>query len=255
MENRFSLEGKTALVTGGSRGLGFGIARGLAEHGADVAITARHPKRLKEAEARLKETSRGVWSFSFDLSEVEAIPRFYKKVCKATGGVDILVNNAGGTRRGPAEKLPLRQWDEVIKLNLTAVFALSKEFAKERIASGRPGKIINIGSLMCECSCPTTAAYTAGKGGIRQLTKALALDWAPYGINVNAIGPGYFATDLTEPLQKDRKFTAWVKKRTPLGRWGRPEDLPGTAVFLASSASDFVTGQIIYVDGGWLATF
>jgi gluconate 5-dehydrogenase len=151
--------------------------------------------------------------------------------------------------------MSLEDFDDVVRLNLTAVFALSQAFARERIASDRPGKIINIGSLMCAATRPGTSAYTASKGGILQLTKSLAVDWAPYRILVNAIGPGYIQTPLTAPLAADTDFDQWVKNRCPLGRWGTPNDLAGAAVFLASAASDFVTGQMLYVDGGWLATF
>jgi gluconate 5-dehydrogenase len=149
--------------------------------------------------------------------------------------------------------LTLDDWRTVIDLNLTAAFALSQAFARDRIAAGKPGKIINIASLMSSASRPGTSPYTASKGGILSLTQALALDWAKHGIHVNAIGPGYIDTPLTKPLVDDPKFNAWVTERCPLGRWGTPDDLAGAAVFLASPASDFITGQIIYADGGWLA--
>jgi gluconate 5-dehydrogenase len=249
----FRLDNKRALVTGGSRGLGLGIATGLAEHGADIVLVARGEKRLVKAKKALEETGRRIWTFSFDLHKLKEIPEFFSRVSKKVGGVDILINNAGVNLRGSAEKVSLEDWQEIIELNLTSVFVLSQAFARERISSGKPGKIINIGSLSCEVSRPSLAAYTASKGGVRQLTKALAVEWAKYKINVNAIGPGYFATEMTKPLTENPEFDKWVKKKTPLGRWGRPEDLVGTAVFLASASSDFVTGQILYVDGGWLA--
>ena len=253
MESLFRLDRKRALVTGGSRGLGLGIARGLAEYGADIVLVARSEKRLAQSKEALGKAGRTIWTFSFDLHNLKEIPDFFSRVSKTTGGVDILVNNAGVNRRAPAEKVSLEEWQEILELNLTSVFLLSQAFAREHIASGKPGKIINIGSLACEVTRPTLAAYTASKGGIRQLTKALAVEWAKYKINVNAIGPGYFATEMTRPLTKNANFDKWVRKKTPLGRWGRPEDLVGAAVFLASAASDFVTGQVLYVDGGWLA--
>ena len=159
------------------------------------------------------------------------------------------------TKRASAESLSLEDWQQVLNLNLTSVFALSQAFAKQRIAAGVGGKIINVGSLMCAATRPNTSAYTASKGGILLLTKSMATDWAAHGILVNAIGPGYIDTPLTKPLVEDPDFTGWVKDRCPLGRWGRPEDLMGAAVFLASPAADFITGQILYVDGGWLARF
>ena len=253
MSDRFRLDGKQALVTGGSRGIGLGLAKGLAEAGADIVLVARKAEELAEATAELAHTGRKVSSVVFDLAEAEQIAGFYDRVIRKLGAIDILVNNAGMSRRGPAHELSLADWQAVVDLNLTAMFALSQAFAKERIASGRGGKIVNIGSLMCSASRPGTAPYSATKGGVLLLTKSLALDWAKYGIRVNAIGPGYIETPLTKPLVDDPKFDAWVTERCPLGRWGTPEDLASVAVFLASPASDFITGQIIYADGGWLA--
>lgn len=249
----FDLTGTTVLVTGGSRGLGLALARGLAEHGADVALVARDDAVLQRAESELKRTGRRVWPFSFDLHDVAGIDALFGDVVRETGGIDILVNCAGITRRGPAEELDLAAWGEVMQINLSAVFAMSQAFCRHRKQVGRGGKIVNMGSLMCRGARPTTSAYAASKGGLLLLTQALAVEWAAYDITVNAVGPGYFATELTKALQEDPKLNAWVLSKTPLGRWGKPEDLIGAAVFLASSASDFVTGQIVYVDGGWLA--
>lgn len=251
--DRFRLDGRRALVTGGSRGIGLGLARGFAEAGADIVLVARKPAELAEAAAELADTGRQIATVPFDLAESAKIADFYRDVVAQHGPIDILVNNAGMSRRGPAHELSLDDWHAVMDLNLTAVFALCQEFAKERIASNRPGKIVNIGSLMSSASRPGTAPYSASKGGILLLTKGLALDWAKHRIHVNAIGPGYIATPLTQALVEDPKFNAWVTERCPLGRWGSPEDLANVAVFLASPASDFVTGQIIYADGGWLA--
>lgn len=251
--DRFRLDGKQAVVTGGSRGIGLGLARGLAEAGADIVLVARRVEELAEAAKDLADTGRRISTMPFDLADSDAIAGFYERIVAEQGPVDILVNNAGMSRRGPAHELSLDDWQTVMDLNLTATFALCQAFAKERIASQRPGKIVNIGSLMSSASRPGTSPYTASKGGILLLTKALALDWAKYDIRVNAIGPGYIETPLTKPLVDDPKFDAWVKERCPLGRWGKPEDLASVAVFLASPASDFITGQIIYADGGWLA--
>jgi len=252
--NLFNLSGKTALITGGNRGIGLSIAKAMAGYGADVAIIARTKQQLDNAAGQIKaETGRKVRTFPFDLENIDKIESLFKNIVAETKGVDILVNCAGTTVRGAAEELEMKAWNMVLKLNLTAVLALSQAFCRHRKQLGKPGKIINIGSLMCHGARATTAAYATSKGGLLMLTKTLAVEWAKYNINVNAIGPGYIATDLTAPLQVDEDFNKWVLSKTPLARWGRPEDLAGTAVLLASGAGDFLTGQIIYVDGGWLA--
>jgi len=252
--NIFDLSGKTALITGGNRGIGLAIAKGLAEHGADIAIIARTKQQLDEAARQIKaDTGRIVWTFPFDLEHIEGIRDLFKDIIAETKTIDILVNCAGTTIRGPAEEIDLETWNKVIELNLTTVLTLSQAFCHHRKNVAQSGKIINIGSLMCHGARQTTAAYASSKGGLLMLTKTLAVEWAKYNINVNAIGPGYIATALTAPLQSDEDFNRWVLSKTPLARWGRPEDLVGTAVLLASSAGDFLTGQIIYVDGGWLA--
>lgn len=252
---KFRLDNKITLVTGGSKGIGFGIAKALAEAGSDLVLIARDKDTLNTALENLSPTGRQVQSHSFDMSSVEQINELYSEIINDTGGIDILVNNAGGTRRGPAEALTAEDWNFVINLNMTATFTLCQAFARERIKSSKKGKIINIASLMSETVREDNAPYAASKGGIRQLTKALAVDWAKYAINVNAIGPGFIQTDLTRALWEDDSFDKWIKWKTPWGRWGIPEDLGNAAVYLASPASDFVTGQILYVDGGLLSTF
>ena len=255
MESKlFDLSGKTALVTGGSRGIGLSVAKGLAEHGADVAIVARTKEQLEAAGQQIQtDTDKKVWTFPFDIKNIKGIEGLFENIVSETTGIDILVNCAGMTVRGPSEEVDLKTWNDVIEVNLTAVFVLSQAFCSHRKQAGKAGRIINIGSLTCHGARPTTAAYASSKGGLLMLTKTLAVEWAKYNINVNAIGPGYIATDLTESLWSDEDFTKWVLSKTPLGRWGQPDDLVGTAVLLASKAGDFITGQIIYVDGGWLA--
>jgi len=250
----FNLSEKMALVTGGSRGIGLAVAKGLAEHGADVAIVARTEKQLQEAKKHIQaSTERRVWTFPFDLANTKAIERLFEDIVAETNGVDILVNCAGMTARAPAEEVELSNWHQVMEVNLSAVFVMSQAFCRHRKQAGKGGRIINIGSLLCQRARATNAPYTSSKGGLLMLTKSLAVEWAKYRINVNAIGPGYITTELTKPLWSDKEFDRWVLSKTPLGRWGQPEDLVGTAVFLASSASDFISGQIVYVDGGWLA--
>ena len=250
----FSLSGKTALVTGGSRGIGLGVAKGLASHGADIAIIARNESQLQAARKQIQGRSgKKVWTFSFDLGNTKGIEKLFENIISETRGIDILVNCAGTTARGPAEDVELETWNRIVEVNMTAVFAVSQAFCRHRKQVGKGGKIINIGSLMCHGARPTTTAYAASKGGLLMVTRSLAVEWAKYNINVNAIGPGFIATDLTAKLKADKDFNGWVLSRTPFARWGEPEDIAGAAVFLASSASDFVTGQILYVDGGWVA--
>lgn len=251
----FRLDGKTALVTGGSKGIGFGLAQGLAEAGADLVLVARGRADLETAREKLAETGRRIEIATCDLLQTDKIDGFYQELITDIGSIDILINNAGMTVRAPAHELEMADLQKILALNVTSVFAMSQAFARERIAAGQPGKIVNIGSLMCSATRPGTSAYTTSKGGVLLMTKALATDWASHGILVNAIGPGYIETPLTKPLVDDPEFTGWVQERTPLARWGTPADLVGAAVFLASPAADFITGQIIYVDGGWLARF
>ena len=252
---KFRLDGRNSLITGGSKGIGLGIATALAKAGSDLMLVARDRETLNRAKEKLAPTGRKIQTYSFDMSDTAKISEMYDRIVSQSGAPDILVNNAGGTRRGPAEKLTADDWNFVINLNLTAIFRLCQAFAKERIKSKKRGKIINIASLMSETVREENAPYAASKGGIRQLTKALAVDWAKYGINVNAIGPGFIQTDLTRALWEDSSFDKWVKWKTPWTRWGKPEDLGYAAVYLASEASDFVTGHVLYVDGGLLSTF
>jgi gluconate 5-dehydrogenase len=250
----FDLSGKTALVTGGGRGIGLAIAQGLAEHGADIALIARTKEQLDAAEQKIRtDTGQSVRTFPFDVENVGQIDALFESIVAETKGIDILVNCAGTTVRGPAEDVDMKTWQKVLDVNLTAVFVLSQAFCRHRRQTGKAGRIINIGSLTCHGARPTTAAYASSKGGLLMLTKTLAVEWAKYNITANVIGPGYIATELTKPLWTNDDFNRWVLEKTPLARWGKPEDLVGVAVLLASKAGDFITGQIIYVDGGWLA--
>lgn len=253
--NMFSLDGKLALVTGGSRGIGLSAALAIARAGADIVLAARDAGALERAAGEFLGTGRRIATCPIDLHAIDGIPAWYDNLVATFGRPDILVNSAGTTRRGPAAELSLQDWEEVLTVNLTAVFAVCQAFARYCIAAKARGKIINIASLTTSVARKDTAAYTASKGGIGQLTKALAVDWAGAGILVNAVAPGYIATKLTEPLVNDPEFDAWVRKRCPLGRWGTPDDIAWPIVFLASPAADFITGQILFVDGGWLATF
>ncbi len=219
-----------------------------------MALVARTRNELEAAKEQIEnQTGRRAWVFPFDLANLHAIGELFDKIVQAVGGVDILVNCAGMTVREPTEDASLESFNRVMEVNLTSVLLLSQAFCRHRKEMGKPGRIINIGSLACHAARPTIAAYACSKMGVLGLTRTLAVEWARYGINVNAIGPGYIATDLTAPLQADAEFSRWVLSKTPLARWGRPEDLVGTAVLLASKAGDFITGQIFYVDGGWTA--
>jgi len=250
----FRLDGRTALVTGATRGLGRAIALGLAAAGAGLALVARGREALEKVAEETRARGAGARAFPADLADIDALPELFERVRAAVGAPDILINCAGTTWRGPTVEQPFEEWRRVLAVNLEAPLVLSQCFARAVFGEeGRRGSIVNICSLLSERSRPTVAAYTAAKAGLLGLTRALAVEWAPQGVNVNAVGPGYFQTELTAPLQADPEFDAWVKRRTPLGRWGRPEDLVGATVFLASPAAEFVTGQILYVDGGWTA--
>jgi len=250
----FDLSGRCAIVTGASRGIGAAIAKGLAQAGADIVLLARDKKALEAVKTQIeKQTGKKVWVFSFELEAIGKIDAGFERIVSQSGGIDILVNCAGTSLRANAEDLALADWQKVLDINLTAIMKLSQAFCNSRKKAKRGGRIINIGSLMCHGARPQTMAYTASKSGLLGLTKSLAVEWAKYNINVNSLAPGYIVTDLTAKLKADKDFDAWVLSRTPMARWGSPEDLVGAAVFLASSASNFVTGQILYVDGGWTA--
>lgn len=251
----FKLTGSLALVTGGTRGIGLASARALAEGGLDVILVGRDRAELDRAATELRATGRTVHVEAFDLGQPSEIVSWFADVRSRIGTPDVLVNAAGMSRRGPAVELTLDDWDAVMALNTTAIWELSRRFAQALIAEGRSGRVINIASLMTAAARNGTSPYTASKGAVGQLTKVLAVEWAKDGILVNAIAPGYIETDLNRALKDDPEFDAWVRGRCPLGRWGQPADIAGPVAFLASEAASFITGQTIYVDGGWLSTF
>jgi gluconate 5-dehydrogenase len=229
--------------------LGFSIARGLAQAGATVILNGRKPEELAKAAKALTDAGLKADVAVFDITDRDAIHAGIGAALGRHGAIDILVNNAGIQRRAPFVDFTQKEWDEVIATNLTAPFAVSQAVLPGMIAKKR-GKIIHIASLMSELARPTVVPYTAAKGGVRQLTRGMAVELAPMGIQVNAIAPGYFATEMNRALIDNAEFNAWVCKRTPAGRWGQPDELAGLAVFLASGASDYMTGQMLVMDGG-----
>ena len=249
----FSLKGKTALITGSSRGLGLTIARGLGKAGAKIILNGRNKESLIQAQKICMKNGIATNYSVFDVFDENQVRDEINRIEKESGGIDILVNNAGIHKRKLLVEMTLEEWKSVLDVNLTGAFITAREVVKGMIER-KTGKIINICSLMSEVGRETTGNYTASKGGLKMLTKAMAVEWAKYNIQVNGIGPGYFLTELTKPLAENPEFNSWLTKRTPAGRWGDPQELIGTAVFLASEASDFINGQIIYVDGGFLAS-
>ena len=249
--DQFKLEGRAALVTGAATGLGAAIAIALAEAGAQVAChgNTRSPESTCD---RINSSGGVAHAFSGDLTEPATTKRLFDQTLERFDRVDILINNAGTIRRAPAVDYSDDDWAAVIEVNLSSVFRLCKLAGRHMIESGRGGKIVNIASLLSFQGGITVPAYAASKGGVAQLTKALANEWAKHGINVNAIAPGYMRTENTKALQADETRNRQILERIPAGRWGEPEDVAGAAVFLSSSASDYVNGHILVVDGGWM---
>ena len=248
-DSLFDLSGKVALVTGAYRGLGFAIAQGLARAGAHVVLNGRKKDLLDAAVKKLQTNRLSASAAVFDVTDGAAIRSGVEAIESVHGHVDVLFNNAGIQRRGAFAEFPLEQWNEIIATNLTAPFIVSQAVLRGMIER-KHGKIVHVASLMSELARPTVVPYTAAKGGVRQLTRGMAVELAPHNIQVNAIAPGYFATEMNRALIDNAEFNSWVCKRTPAGRWGQPDELAGLAVFLASGGSNYITGQMFVVDGG-----
>ncbi|BCM83221.1 SDR family oxidoreductase [Methylobacterium indicum] len=249
----FDLSGRRALVTGSSQGIGLSLALGLGRAGAAIVLNGRDAAKLDGAVTELRNEGITAEAAAFDVTDAGAVRAGIDRIEAEIGPLDILVNNAGIQRRAPLEEYSIETWHELMRTNLDSVFYVGQAVARHMIGRKR-GKIINIASLQSEAARYSIAPYTASKGAVKNLTKGMCTDWARHGLQVNGIGPGYFATPLNQALIENPDFDAWLKNRTPAGRWGRVEELQGAAIFLASAASDFVNGQILYVDGGVLAT-
>ncbi|MDZ7691138.1 MAG: gluconate 5-dehydrogenase [Balneolaceae bacterium] len=254
MSDLFNLEGKRAFVTGATHGLGMAMAKGLAEAGAELIINGTTPPRMDNALEEYKNEGYKAHGFIFDVTKENKAEEYIDKIENEIGPIDILVNNAGIIKRQPLKDMDVEDYRRVIDVDLVGPFIMAQKVGRYMIER-RAGKIINICSMMSELGRDTVGAYAAAKGGLKMLTKNLATEWARYNIQVNGIGPGYFATSQTEAIRKDgNPLHEFIKSRTPTGKWGDPSDLAGAAVFLASKASNFINGHILYVDGGILAT-
>jgi gluconate 5-dehydrogenase len=251
----FDLTGKTALVTGATHGLGMAMAIGLARAGANLVVNDIAVDKIENARKEYRALGISVNTYLFDVTDEKQIIEYLARIEKEVAPIDILVNNAGIIKRIPMIEMGVDDFREVIEVDLVAPFIMAKHVAKSMISRKSGGKIINICSMMSELGRDTVAAYASAKGGLKMLTRSMATEWAKYGIQANAIGPGYYATSQTEPIRKKgHPMNEFIINRTPAGRWGNPEELQGAAIFLASRASDFVNGHVLYVDGGILAT-
>ena len=246
---QFDLSGRIAVVTGSSAGIGLALARGLAGAGADVVLNGRNVDKLMHVAEELRAQGATVHAAAFDASDATAVAAAVAKIEGEVGAIDILINNAGMQKRAPLQDFETAHWHELMRTNLDSVFIVGQAVARHMIARRR-GKIINICSVQSELGRPGIAPYTASKGAVKMLTKGMAIDWGPHGIQVNGIGPGYFKTELNQALVDNPEFSGWLINRTPSRRWGDVDDLVGAAIFLASDASRFVNGHILYVDGG-----
>ncbi len=251
----FDLTGKIALVTGGTHGIGMAIAVGLANAGAKIVVNDLSNEKLENAKKEYKSKGVEAYTFLFDVTKEDEVDKGITAIEKEVGPVDILVNNAGIIRRVPLLEMEVADFELVLKIDVTGPFIMSKRVVKSMIAGGKGGKIINMCSMMSEVGRHSVGAYAAAKGGLKMLTKNMAVEWAKHNIQVNGIAPGYIATEQTAPIRVGgHPFNELIMTRTPMNRWGEPEELQGTAIYLASKASDFVTGILVYVDGGMLAT-
>ena len=248
----FDLNGKTALITGSSQGIGYALAKGLSDAGSDIILNGRNIQKLKKS-AELINTKNNIYQLCFDVTDYEQTKQSIDKFEKEYRPIDILINNAGMQFRTPLEDFPPEKFEQLLKTNVSSVFNVSQAVVKNMIKRGE-GKIINIASVQTSLARPGIAPYTATKGAVGNITKGMATDWAKYGIQCNAIAPGYFDTPLNAALVSDSEFTAWLQKRTPAGRWGKVHELVGASIFLSSEASNFVNGHILYVDGGITAS-
>lgn len=249
IERLFGLEGRVALVTGSSGGIGAAIAAGLAGAGARVVVNGRSPDKVEAGVAKIAAAGGAAYAAPFDVTDSAAVREGVARIEDEIGPIDILFNNAGIQRRAPLEDYPEETWRELMRANLDSVFFVAQAAARRMIPRGR-GHIVNLCSVQSELGRPGIAPYAASKGAVKMLTKGMAIDWGKYGLRVNGLGPGYFRTELNQALVEDAKFSAWLAGRTPLGRWGDVDELVGAAIFLASDASSFVSGHILYVDGG-----
>lgn len=253
MADLFDISGQVVLITGSSRGLGFAFATGFAEAGAKVVVNGTSSRTVDPAVERIRQQGGLAWGCPFDVTDDDRVEQSIAWIEREVGPIDVLINNAGIQRRAPLEGLTLENWTTVIDVNLTGVFIVTMRVGQAMIARKR-GTIINVSSLNAEGSRPTIANYCAAKGGLEAFTRSIATEWGKYNVRANAIAPGYFLTDLTRPLAEDPAFDAWVRQNVPLGRWGDPSELVGTAIFLASKASSYISGRVIAVDGGWRAS-
>jgi len=249
IKNLFDLKGKTALVTGSSRGIGLTLARGLAMAGASVVLNGRNEEKLLACAAAFKKEGLNAVVSAFDVCKEAAVQERIREIEEQAGGLDILINNAGNQFRAPLERFTENEWRALLDVHLTGAFLVSKTVVQAMIRK-RSGKIINVCSVQSELARPGIAPYAVAKGGLKMLTRSMAAEWGPYGIQVNGIAPGYFKTEITRPLYEDPVFDGWLRNRTPARRWGESEELVGAAVFLASAASSYVNGHVLFVDGG-----
>ena len=253
LTNTFGLDGRLALVTGSSAGIGLALARALGQAGASIVLNGRDAVKLEQVGVMLRSEGLTVYTRSFDVTQDAAVKVAIEDIESSVGPIEILINNAGMQLRGPLEDFAVDDWHRLMRTNLDSVFLVGQAVAR-RMIPRQHGKIINICSVQSELGRPNIAPYMASKGAVKMLTKGMAIDWGPHGLQVNGLGPGYFKTELTEKLVADETFSAWLTGRTPSRRWGEVAELGGAAVFLASDASNFVNGHILYVDGGVTAT-